>query len=251
MARIYNQEQYEGSFSPRQQSRGFQAVQAVDNTSKERQRMQQELRDIDTQTKSLSRQQGLDSGILQAQQGIARAKMQANNAAINGLLSLSKTALSTMGQMAEQAEIAQQEQALNDDAMGFLTGLNQTAPRLDNAVAVEAQQDAQAYAIGDAASSIEDKAVAESVAKDSANALASRSITKISTHEAAARVGLDLEAFLQSDEIVTLPDGTQIRASDASDPAQLSAVANIGIQKLTRQYGLADMDPKVLRQTYL
>ena len=97
MARIYNQEQYEGSFSPRQQSRGFQAVQAVDNTSKERQRMQQELRDIDTQTKSLTRQQGLDSGILKAQQGIQRANMQARNAAVNGLLSLSKTAVSTMG----------------------------------------------------------------------------------------------------------------------------------------------------------
>ena len=192
MARIYNQEQYEGSFSPRQQSRGFQAVQAVDNTSKERQRMQQELRDIDTQTKSLTRQQGLDSGILKAQQGIERANMQARNAAINGLLSLSKTAVSAMGSIAKQQEIAQQEQALNDEATALLIGTNEAAPRLDNAVAVEGQQDAQAYAIGDAASSIEDKAVAESVVKDSANALASRSITKISTHEAAARIGLDL-----------------------------------------------------------
>lgn len=218
--------------------------------------MQQELRDIETQTTALTRQQKLDTGVLNAQQGIARAKMQANNAAINGLLSLSKTAVSTMGQMAKTAEIAQQQQALNDEATSFLVGPTGdtpevVTPRIDNAVILEGQQDAQAYAIGDIAASTNDKATAEVIAKDSANALAARSYTKISTYDAGARIAPDLEDFLRSDEIVSLPDGRQIRASEASDPAEIAAVARFGIQKLTRQYGLASMDPRVLRQTYL
>ena len=61
MARIYNQEQYQGNFNPVQQSRGFNPVIAVDATSKERQKAEQELADIATETKSLTRQQDLDT----------------------------------------------------------------------------------------------------------------------------------------------------------------------------------------------
>ena len=252
MARIYNQESYEGSFNPSQQSRGFNAVRAVDTSGQERDRMRQQLQDIDTQTKSLSRQQGLDSGILRAKHTIETANMKARNATINGLLSLSKTAVSAMGDIAKQQEIQRQEDELNNETMGFLVGDENPTPRIDNAVELEDQQDAQAFAISDAAAKVsDDPAVQESIVGDSADALAQRSYTKISTHEAAARIGLDLDTFMASDEIITLPNGDQIRASDASDPAELAAVASAGIRRLTSQYGLAGMDPKVLRQTYL
>ena len=96
MARIYNQEQDGDQFQPRQQSRGFNPVQAADATSKEREKAQQAARDLETEYKSLTRQQNLDTGILRAQQGIQTARQQANNATIKGLLSLSSTALKGM-----------------------------------------------------------------------------------------------------------------------------------------------------------
>ena len=252
MARIYNQEAFEGDFNPSQQSRGFNAVRAADGQSKERDRMRQQLQDIDTQTKALSRQQGLDSGILRAKHTIETANMRARNATINGLLSLSKTAVSAMGDIAKQQEIQRQEDELNNETLGFLVGDENPTPRIDKAVELEDQQDAQAFAISDAAAKVsDDPAVRESIVGDSADALAQRSYTKISTHEAAARIGLDLDTFMASDEIITLPSGVQIRASEATDPAELAAVAGAGIRRLTSQYGLAGMDPKVLRQSYL
>ena len=156
MARIYNQESFEGSFNPSQQSRGFNAVRAADGQSKERDRMRQQLQDIDTQTKALSRQQGLDSGILRAKHTIETANMRARNATINGLLSLSKTAVSAMGDIAKQQEIQRQEDELNNETLGFLVGDENPTPRIDKAVELEDQQDAQAFAISDAAAKVSD-----------------------------------------------------------------------------------------------
>ena len=102
MARIYNQDQYEGAFNPSQQSRGFNAVQAADATSKEKEKMQAELRDIETQTTSMTRQQKLDKGILDAQHSIEKANFQAKKATIDGILQLSSTAVKAFGMVAEE-----------------------------------------------------------------------------------------------------------------------------------------------------
>ena len=139
MARIYNQESFEGQFSPSQQSRGFNPVQAADATSKERQRMEQELQDISTQTKSLSRQQDLDTGILRARQTIETANMQARNKAINGLLSLSKTGLQAVGEIQKANEIRAEEDRKLAEIEGFFGNTAEAAEQQkDTATRIQA-----------------------------------------------------------------------------------------------------------------
>ena len=150
MARIYNQEQYGDQFQPRQQSRGFNPVQAIDATSKERQKAQQAARDLETEYKSLSRQQGLDRGMLSAQQGIERAKMQAQHATIKGLLSLSQSAIKGM-QLADKIAQENAEIDMTLDAIGFGADEGIDQGDIDATNDVSTQVTAEASAIGSVA----------------------------------------------------------------------------------------------------
>ena len=156
MARIYQQQQYGDQFQPRQQSRGFNPVQAIDATSKEKQKAQQALRDVETEMKATARQQTLDRGHLQAQHGIQRANMQASQATMRGILQLSQTALKGAQMYNEhQAREAETDEVLS--AMGF-GGDDQigVAPESDaKTVEIDAQVLAEGAAITEIAGQLQ------------------------------------------------------------------------------------------------
>lgn len=158
MARIYNQEQYGDQFQPRQQSRGFNPVQAADATSKEREKAQQAARDLETEYKSLTRQQSLDTGILRAQQGIQTARQQANNATLKGLLSLSSTALKGM-QVAADYQQEQAEVDMTLDTLGFGAEPGIAQEVVDTSNDIDTQVSSEAAAIGTVARDVNDGTV--------------------------------------------------------------------------------------------
>ena len=174
MARIYQQQQYGDQFQPRQQSRGFNPVIAPDATSKERQKAQQAARDLETEMTSMQRQHGLDKGMMAAEHGIARAKQAYSAKVINGILSLSKTALQG-AQMVHQHQQEQQETDEVLDAMGFgaddFEGPSQES--FDATQDIDTQVRAEGQAIGEVSKdlqdgSIEGASVAHQLQQDSA-----------------------------------------------------------------------------------
>ena len=249
MTRKYNQQTYTGSYQGSAQSLGFNPIKAVDTSKQFEQRTQERNRDLATYSNYLKRQNAVASSQLAAN----KAKSNANFAALKGLTTLAKQGIGAIQEQqkyAEQAEAERQEQEILDEQTGFLFGGE--TPRLDAAADKADQQDAAAFATSDAAAQVSDNPdVQEAIVKPTADALAARSNTKITSYEASARIGADLDDFMGSDTLITLPDGRKIRARDATGSAEIAAVAAQGIQQLTRGYGLAGMDPKVLRNTYL
>ena len=83
-----------------------------------RQKARQAAKDLETEMISMKRQHALDKGIMDAQHGIARAKQAHSAKVMQGILSLSQTALKG----AQMIKAHNQEQAeINEtlDAMGF------------------------------------------------------------------------------------------------------------------------------------
>jgi hypothetical protein len=109
MARIYNPEKYGDLYQPRAQSRAFQPEQAVNREQKIREEGQQDVEDIKTLARADARQATIDNGILAAQHGIAQAKAKADASMINGILSLSQTALKGAQMIQDQQKVAEAE----------------------------------------------------------------------------------------------------------------------------------------------
>ena len=254
MAKKYNQQSYTGSYSGSAQSMGFNPVKVVDETKKYQQRTKELNQPLEAEAKHLQRSYAVQTAQLSAN----KAKSDASFKAFQGLLSLTSSGLKFADQMAKQNELAAlkaeeeaKKAAIEQEQSSFLFGEGET-PRLDSAVDREAQQTAVASTIGGEASNLtDDPQLQEDIIAPTANAEAARGVTRISTYEAAARVGTDLNDFLISDAVVTLPDGRTIKARDAVTSPEIAAVAAAGIQQLTRGYGLESMDPQVVRETYL
>ena len=263
MAKKYDQERFDGLFQGSAQSVGFFSEKSVDTSKQYEQKTKELNRDLTTKSKSLAAQFKVQSSQLAAD----KAKAAANDKAFQGLLSLAGKSINTFGQIAKineqaarQAEIDKKraeedarQEAINAEATGFLFG--DDVPIIDGAVETEQAQSVTAQATGVIAQEIEqetgDAQLAEDVRGPAADAQTGRAVSAINTHEAAARIGVDLQEYMTSDTVVTLPDGTQILARDARTGPELAAVAAQGVRELSRSYGLAGMDPRVLRSTYL
>ena len=263
MAKKYEQQRYDGLFQGSAQSLGFAPVKAVDKSKRYEQRTKELNRDLETESQHLQRYQKVATSQLSAN----KAKANAQHKAFQGLLSLAGKTVNTVGQIhkineqaarqaeidAKRAEAEARAAAIDAETNDFLFGGD--VPIVDGAVQEEEQQNLIAQATGEAAQGIEletgDPQLAEDVRQPQADAQMGRSQSAISTHEAAARIGSDLNEFMMSDTVVTLRDGRQILARDARTSAELAEVAAQGVRELSRGYGLAGMDPKVLKSTYL
>ena len=246
-SRIYQSNFSEGNlFKGSQQSRGFNQVQAIDTSAAEKEKARQQVANTKTLADQYNRQAGVTRATLSAQQ----AQSNANFAAVKGLLSLSQTAMRTFDTMQKQQEAQAQKEALEQEQNNFLFGGE--TPRLDKAAEREAEQDGMAIATRDAATSVsDDPQVQADINRPTADAMALRSATKITTFQGSATIGLDVDSFMTSNEVVPLPGGGQIVASEARTNEELTAAAAYAIQKYSSEYGFQGMDPKVLRETYL
>ena len=250
MAKKYNQQQYGGLYEGSGQSSGFRAEKAIDISGQYKQKGREVSRDLKTQADHLKRTFAVQS----SQLGADKAKAAANSKAFQGLLSLAGKTLDTVSNINEIQEKQAKQDAIDNETTSFLFG-SDTAPIIDGAVEQEQKQSAMAQATGIAAQQIEvetgNPALAEDIRSEAADAQTGRAVTAINTHDAAARIGVDLNDYMISDAIVTLPDGRQILAKDAKTTPELAAVAAQGVRELSNGYGLQNMDPQVLRSTYL
>ena len=252
MARIYNPERYEGEFTPSAQSRGFNPVQAVDNSDKERQKAEQRLRNLSTQETAMKRQQRLDSGVLKAQQGIAQANMERNNTVVKGILQLSETAVKgfeVFNEYQQEQEKERIEQEQFDALFGTEFSFSQTSDKVDELVDQENDATAQAVALQQGAvKTTDDPQVVEEIVGPSADAQASNSLRGLTTQTFGMMAPTLIAEALQSERIITRPDGSQFRAMDADNIADTQLVAQLALREGASAVGLANMDPRTARQ---
>ena len=256
MARIYNQESYEGSFNPSQQSRGFNAVSAVDTSSQERGRMQQQLQDIDTQTKSLTRQQNLDTGILRAQHSIEKANQQARAKTLSGIIQLSQTALKGVTMVAEENEAQREYEAqldayfdepLNDYSLGS------QSPKLTEAEESSNDFNNKQIAIGqatvDAAGG--DAQVQSDLHLEAQKQGRAVNVQRQNAYQASQSVGSFLNNFMDSDVVITRPDKSTFTPATAETDADLRAALALGSREFARGAGLEKMNRAAVQRALI
>ena len=112
MARIYNQENYQGLYEGSAKSVAFNPVKAVDLSQREKQRGQERIRDAQTMGRAAARQYELDKSRIayEGAQRMGQAKIQGQ--AFQALLGLSKTAMSTFQEIERNNRITEEEDAI-------------------------------------------------------------------------------------------------------------------------------------------
>ena len=238
MARIYTKEQYGDQFQPRQQSRGFNPIIAPDATSKERQKAQMAAKDLETEMISMKRQHALDKGVMDAQHGIARAKQAHSAKVMQGILSLSQTALKG-AQMIKEHQEEQEEIDETLDAMGFgaddLEGPSQES--FDATADIDTQVRAEGQAIGDVSRELQDGSLeGDSVAHQLQQNSAYQSLQGINGNVLSARAAHSV--FLE-EAVNALPESMQPKTM-----AEAQALIRSLNGKFFQQSGLLGGDKK-------
>ena len=158
MARIYQPQDYGDNFQGAAQSRGFQAVQAVNRSNQEKQKAQQAIQNIDTEIKVLGRKQALESTEMQGQQAVERSNQQGQAKVMQGIMSLSQTALKGVQMVQQEGERIEQENGILD-AIGLNNqpdGGSQLNPQdFNDAQDVNTQIGVQSTAIDQTATEVE------------------------------------------------------------------------------------------------
>ena len=90
MATNYTPPQFEGGFQRSAQSLAFNPETAIDTSSQEEKKLRKIIEDDEVRARTLQRQQGLDTGMLQAKQTSENAERNFNNSKANANLSLLK-----------------------------------------------------------------------------------------------------------------------------------------------------------------
>ena len=178
MARIYNPEQYGDNFQGSIQSRGFNPVTAIDRSDQERQKAKQAVDNINREIDILGRDQQMEKTFQSASQNVENANRQATSTVIQGLLSLSKTAVEARKvQLEETKRVEKENSTLN--SMGFTQeGLEPNKVDFDNAKDLDTAINAEASAIDqtatevEAGGTLEDRDVAHQLRQGSAHNIA-------------------------------------------------------------------------------
>lgn len=240
MARIYNPEQYGDNFQGSIQSRGFNPVSAIDRSKHERKKAQEAVDNINREIKILDRDQQMERTFQSSVQGVERANLQATNTAVQGLLSLSQTALKARTTQLEQKEALEKQNRLLDSI-----GLDQdeTGPTESDSQEVKAfdtSTNAQAAAINETASEVEaagtleDRDVGHQLRQGSAHNIAAA--IKGDIYEARASHGVFMQEALR-----LIPDNQKPRSLPE---------ARALLRSLNRQFlavgGLMDPDMRSL-----
>ena len=249
----YNQVTYGSSYQGAARPNGFRKINAIDESKQLDGVIDSREQALEAESASIKAKYAVDAAQLAAD----KSKSNANFKAFEGLLSLSQQGMKMVTDYSRSQEIAAEKQkqkdledSINNEITSFLFGGEPT--KLPAISEKEATQDAIALETSVAAGQItSNEQLQEDIIQPTADAVAARGITKVGTYQASASIGTDLQAFMESDAEVTLPDGRKILARDARTGPEISAVASAGIVTTTQGYGLAGMDPQVLQRTYL
>ena len=198
------------------------------------------------------RQDRLNTGILKAQQGIAQANMERNNAVVKGILELSQTALKgaeLYNEYKEEQEQERFEQEQFDSLFGTEGGFAETSDKVDDLVDQEDDATAQAVALQQGAvQTTDDPQVVEEITGPSADAQASNSLRGLTTTNFGMLAPTIISEAFDSDRVITRPDGSSFVARDADNIADAQLVAQLALREGASAVGLSNMDPKKARQ---
>ena len=162
MARIYNQQSYQGGYQGSAQSVGFNPVRALDGSQRERQKGQMAVDAVNATKTMQQRQHQIDASLLarQKEEGLAYMKLQASKQNqgfknFQALLSLTQTGLATYGKMQQQAELRKEKEereaaqkAKLDQTMSGMYGGGWNPEALADDEAQQGMTQAQGQAIG-------------------------------------------------------------------------------------------------------
>ena len=283
----YEPANYDSRFNASIQGQGFNAVRAIDASSKIKEQTKQQVenvrqlgRDSAARHQVEMRADKLNSAYNQAVSDaeMRKAKVEqgfkdADAAAFKGLLSLTQTGLSTYQKMQKQKEIDDKRKAEEQAAMGLISNAaggavvvdQSTGETLDDNPA-QTQQTIDTLAsndqaVSDMATANEnavidiaggDEMKAEELRAPMADETAARRIGQQDVHTASIRIRGDLEDFMSSQDMkVRLADGRVISPSEAKTRGELTEVLMAGVQYFSQEYGMTSGDAAAVAKTYI
>lgn len=252
MARIYKPESYNNSYRAQSVGVGFTPVSPVDETKREREKSNRQIRDLQTLEKALTRQQQLDKGMLEGDFTIQQAELKKQQAAndakfatLKGVMQLSGLALQAYGKVAEIDTARQEWERESTEFWGQLDN-----PALDSAQAQPTHADSQTFQSAVIAS---DKA-AQEVAGDNVplgselrteqrEAVNARG-TRIQTGmNAISSLPVYMREFMRSDTQLRHPvTGKIYTPSTYSTHAELAYAQQQGLARFYRDYNVKGLD---------
>lgn len=252
MARIYQPESYGDNFAGSLQSRGFNPVAAIDRSQQEKEKAKQAVENVNREIQILGRDQQLERTVLNAQQTAQRAQSQASKAAINGLLSLSQTALKGAQLYQDHKNQVEQENQLLD-SIGFTQdGFKpkeesfQEAKTIDTAINAEATAIDQTASEVEAGGTLEDKDVGNQLRQGSASNIAAGVKGNINEARGAHKVFMQeaLRQIPDEQKPRTLPEAKALLRSLNRQFFRLS-----GLTGVNRKLLLKDLAPTIATNT--
>lgn len=256
MARIYNPEQYGDNYQGSTQSRGFNPIAAVDTSNQERQRSKQQVANVNREIQIQQRDQQMESTVLKAQQGVAKANMSATSTAVKGLLSLSQTALKFMDDEHKRQEEEtnynnQVEAEFNGPEDGY--SLGELSPKAEQAALGAIEFNEKQIAIGVATNEAAegDEVVSHELqlpAMKQGNAV---NVQRQNAYQASKSVGVFLNEFMDSDVTITRPDGTTFTPKTAETEADLRAATAIAKREFGRSAGIEGMNRAAVQRNLI
>lgn len=258
--RFYNKQQTQTSFRQTTPSVGFSPIQAANEAAGIAEETKRNVEDLKTLGRAQRRQSDLNSGVLKAKQTIEQANLEASQKTLEGIMSLSQTAL----QGYELYTKEQEERRQDEEAMSFLLG-DGTGSIVDEegnatvtpqvAAGAEASQEEQNNAVVSETAiqqSVDgDQVLAEDVRQPSADAHSAARSRSLTVSQATVQVTPYLSEFAQSDTLIQRPDGTTFRANEAKDSSDLSLVLQLGLRQFVQENGLTGGDVRALRDQFL
>ncbi len=257
--------QFKGDYLGSARSRQFDPVTAISMEKQEKVKADQRLQAEKNRAQALDRQQRLDASTLRNIQSFESAELKHEQAGatgklnlLKGLAGLSTTAANAVGQLAEQQALREADRQNADAADSILNaGGTVVAPNDDGGLSVvptgdgpsevgtgaadrATDQNLQVASIeSGVTSATQDPELQEQLRAPSADQQAATNAGKVDVYQATVNVGSYIGDSMDSDRLVTLPDGRQIPANQARTRQELTAVAFAFAKEYARVNGLS------------
>ena len=258
MSRIYRPSDYGDFYRADSGGSGFAPITAANTARQEQARGNQQIRNLKTQQQGLTRQQQLDTSKLNADWSNAfsqfaadRARNTAQWSTINGLLSLSKTALSTFGDI-KMSQMREQEWAKEADKFW---GNPDDQPEEPDSPESEARRVSWNSAVRSSVTAVEE------VAGDDVGLRSDLMATPreaVATHAAAEQASVDvvqsfpgfMNDYMRGTAQLMDAEGNAFTPASAKNSRQLIHAQQSGLREFYKQYDIGNLDLQTQKRLY-
>lgn len=252
MARIYNPNPNQSSYQGSAQGGQFFAERAVDTSKQEIEKMNRDLRDINTLAKSDERRAVVENSFRQAQ----------NVAKSNSIKMLSQLGQLSVGAMkvAQGMQQAKEEQTnynnqvdatFNSPLDGYSMG--EISPKAES-TAVSAQEfNERQIAVGQASIDVAegDTKLQSEIHRSAVVEGNKLNIGRQNAYQASKSIGVFMNDFMDSNITITRPDGSTFTPATAESDDDLRAALSLAAKHFGAQAGLEDMNQAAVQRNLI